>query len=124
MNSRMNDMIIKIQDDVIEITRILNTALTAKEKLEILQGRIDVYMGIEEGSPLEDCKEVLIKVMNSVINDLYLKISEALYQIDTEEKEALKEILDDLPDEQEMAILDKLLDKEEKAAEQKGGEND
>ena len=34
----MNDMIIKIQDDVIEITRILNTALTAKEKLEILQG--------------------------------------------------------------------------------------
>lgn len=120
----MNDMIIKIQDDVIEITRILNTALTAKEKLEILQGRIDVYMGIEEGSPLEDCKEVLIKVMNSVINDLYLKINEALYQIDTEEKEALKEILDDLPDEQEMAILDKLLDKEEKAAEQKGGGND
>lgn len=120
----MNDMIIKIQDDVIEITRILNTALTTKEKLEILQGRIDVYMGIEEGSPLEDCKEVLIKVMNSVINDLYLKISEALYQIDTEEKEALKEILDDLPDEQEMAILDKLLDKEEKAAEQKGGGND
>lgn len=121
----MNDLILAIQDEVIAITKILNTALTAKEKLEILQGRIDVYMGIEEGSPLEDCKEVLIKVMNSVINDLYLKISEALYQIDTEEKEAIKEILDDLPDEQEMAILDKL-DKEEKAAGQgqKGGGND
>lgn len=117
----MNDMIIKIQDDVIEITRILNTALTAKEKLEILQGRIDVYMGIEEGSPLEDCKEVLAKVMNSVINDLYLKISEALYQIDI-----MQEELDDMPDEQELAILDKLLDKEEKAAgqEQRGGGND
>lgn len=122
----MNDMIIKIQDDVIEITRILNTVLTAKEKLEILQGRIDVYMGIEEGSPLEDCKEVLIKVMNSVINDLYLKISEALYQIDAEEKEALKEILDDLPDEQELAELDRLTESKEPEAgqDQKGGGND
>lgn len=122
----MNDMIIKIQDDVIEITRILNTALTAKEKLEILQGRIDVYMGIEEGSPLEDCKEVLIKVMNSVINDLYLKISEALYQIDSMEAEELEGLYDDLPDDQELAELDKLAEGKEPEAgqEQKGSGND
>lgn len=112
----MNDMIIKIQDDVIEITRILNTALTAKEKLEILQGRIDVYMGIEEGSPLEDCKEVLIKVMNSVINDLYLKISEALYQIDSMEAEEFEGLYDDLPDEQELAELDRLTESKEPEA--------
>lgn len=122
----MNDMIIKIQDDVIEITRILNTVLTAKEKLEILQSRIDVYMGIEEGSPLEGCKEVLIKVMNSVINDLYLKISEALYQIDSIEAEELEGLYDDLPDDQELAELDKLAEGKEPEAgqDQKGGEND
>ena len=122
----MNDLILEIQDDVIEITRILNTALTAKEKLEILQGRIDEYMGIEEGSPIEDCKEVLFKVMNSVINDLYLKVSEALYQIDSMEAEEFEGLYDDLPDDQELAELDKLAEGKEPEAgqEQKGGGND
>lgn len=112
----MNDMILAIQDEVLAITKILNTALTAKEKLEILQGRINDYMGIEEGSPLEDCKEVLIKVMNSVINDLYLKISEALYQIDSMEAEEFEGLYDDLPDEQELAELDRLTESKEPEA--------
>ena len=122
----MNDMILEIQDEVIAITKILNTALTAKEKLEILQGRINDYMGIEEGSPLEDCKEVLIKVMNSVITDLYLKISESLYQIDSMEAEEFEGLYDDLPDEQELAELDRLTESKEPEAgqDQKGGGND
>lgn len=122
----MNDMILAIQDEVIAITKILNTALTAKEKLEILQGRINDYMGIEEGSPLEGCKEVLDKVMNSVINDLYLKVSESLYQIDSMEAEEFEGLYDDLPDEQELAELDRLTESKEPEAgqDQKGGGND
>ena len=121
----MNDLILAIQDEVIAITKTLNTALTAKEKLELLQGRINDYMGIEEGSPLEGCKEVLDKVMNSVINDLYLKVSESLYQIDSMEAEELEGLYDDLPDDQELAELDKLAEGKEPEAgqdhDQEGG---
>lgn len=83
----MEDMILSVEEQIIETTRSINLVIHTKDKLEHLQGRIDSYMG-DEVVNLDPCKEALEKVQNGLVNELCAIISEALEQLEEEERTA------------------------------------
>lgn len=80
-------MILEVEEQIIETTRSINLVIHTKDKLEHLQGRIDSYMG-DEVVNLDPCKEALEKVQNGLVNELCAIISEALEQLEEEERTA------------------------------------
>lgn len=81
----MEDMILEVEEQIIETTRSINLVIHTKDKLEQLQGRIDSYMG-DEVVNLDPCKEALEKVQNGLVNELCTIISEALEQLEENER--------------------------------------
>ena len=81
----MEDMILAVEEQIIETTRSINLVIHTKDKLEHLQGRIDSYMG-DEVVNLDPCKEALEKVQKGLVNDLCVIVSEALEQLEEEER--------------------------------------
>lgn len=81
----MEDMILEVEEQIIETTRSINLVIHTKDKLEQLQGRIDSYMG-DEVVNLDPCKEALEKVQKGLVNDLCVIVSEALEQLEEEER--------------------------------------
>ena len=81
----MEDMILAVEEQIIETTRSINLVIYTKDKLEHLQGRIDSYMG-DEVVNLDPCKEALEKVQNGLVNELCAIISEALEQLEENER--------------------------------------
>ena len=82
----MEDMILEVEEQIIETARSINLVIHTKDKLEQLQGRIDSYMG-DEVVNLDSCKEALEKVQKGLVNDLCVIVSEALEQLEEEERE-------------------------------------
>ena len=78
-------MILEVEEQIIETTRSINLVIHTKDKLEQLQGRIDSYMG-DEVVNLDPCKEALEKVQKGLVNDLCVIVSEALEQLEEEER--------------------------------------
>ena len=81
----MEDMILEVEEQIIETARSINLVNHTKDKLEQLQGRIDSYMG-DEVVNLDSCKEALEKVQKGLVNDLCVIVSEALEQLEEEER--------------------------------------
>ena len=81
----MEDMILEVEEQIIETARSINLVIHTKDKLEQLQGRIDSYMG-DEVVNLDPCKEALEKVQKGLVNDLCVIVSEALEQLEEEER--------------------------------------
>lgn len=81
-------MILAVEEQIIETTRSINLVIHTKDKLEHLQGRIDSYMG-DEVVNLDPCKEALEKVQNGLVNELCAIISEALEQLEENERAVL-----------------------------------
>ena len=81
----MEDMILAVEEQIIETTRSINLVIHTKDKLEQLQGRIDSYMG-DEVVNLDPCKEALEKVQKGLVNDLCVIVSEALEQLEENER--------------------------------------
>ena len=81
----MEDMILEVEEQIIETARSINLVIHTKDKLEQLQGRIDSYMG-DEVVNLDPCKEALEKVQKGLVNDLCAIVSEALEQLEEEER--------------------------------------
>ena len=78
-------MILEVEEQIIETARSINLVIHTKDKLEQLQGRIDSYMG-DEVVNLDPCKEALEKVQKGLVNDLCVIVSEALEQLEEEER--------------------------------------
>lgn len=81
----MEDMILEVEEQIIETARSINLVIHTKDKLEQLQGRIDSYMG-DEVVNLDPCKEALEKVQNGLVNELCAIISEALEQLEENDR--------------------------------------
>ena len=86
----VEDMILAVEDQILEATRSINLVIHTRDKLEHLQDRIDSYMG-DEVVNLDPCKEALEKVQNGLVNDLCAMISEALEQLEEEEKAIIED---------------------------------
>ena len=80
-------MILAAEEQIIETTQSINLVINTKDKLKHLQDRIDSYMG-DEVVNLDPCKEALEKVQNGLVNNLCAMISEALEQLEEEERTA------------------------------------
>jgi len=81
----VEDMILEVEEQIIETARSINLVIHTKDKLEQLQGRIDSYMG-DEVVNLDSCKEALKKVQKGLVNDLCVIVSEALEQLEENER--------------------------------------
>ena len=81
----MEDMILEVEEQIIETARSINLVIHTNDKLEQLQGRIDSYMG-DEVVNLDSCKEALEKVQKGLVNDLCVIVSEALEQLEENER--------------------------------------